>query len=594
MRSHFVTVGAALAALLFFHLASAQEAASEADPAAVTAEQPHVPVAPRGPDDEFGRGVPRTAMAGFLDAVMRDDLERGAEYLDLRNLPRGMDASDGPELARQLAIVIDRAFWVDLGALSDDPKGHGSDALPAYRDFVERVDLPPSQVDVLLQRVPRGDGVSIWKVSNATVARIPDLYAHYGYGPVGEVLSELFPYVRVLGLALWEWVGLLLIFAVALGVASLVVRVAEVVLRRISSERAEWFCQQAAGPLRFLLLVVLFRQTVSLLAPSVGLRTYIQANTLLIAALAWLAVRVADVAISRAEGSYRSRRPALAGLLGRPASNAARIVIGAIAVIVWLNSMGIEVTALVAGLGIGGVALALAAQSTIEDIIAALTVVSTQTVRVGELCRVGTTLGKVEEIGLRTTRLRTFDDTLVTIPNAEFARQSVDNLGRRRKIRFHPRLRLRYDTTPEQIRYVLVEIRRLLYAHPLVLNDPARIRFVGIGESSLDLDVFAYVDTTVFGTYLEVAEDLNLRIVEIVRAAGTDFALPARATYVERGAGIDADRAREAEAQVGSWRAGGELFLPDFPPEEIGKLRGSHDWPPAGSPGAAANQGGAE
>lgn len=501
MRISISNVGVALAAMLVCSSALAQEAGTgaAAAPAALEAP-PKVLAPPPGPTDEFGRGVPRAAMAGFLDSVAADEFERATEYLDLRKLPRGVEPGGGPELARQLAIVMDRAVWVDLDALSDEPEGRQADDLPANRDFVARLDLPPSHADVLLQRVPRGDGVSIWKISSATVRRIPDLHAHYGYGPFGEALAELFPYVRILGLPLWEWIGLLLIGG---GVSAMVIgfaKAADPVIRRIWPDTAETFLGLAGNPLRLFLIVLGMRQASALLGPSVGLQRVLAANTLLLVALAWLAIRVSDVLIERAAERNRVRRPALAGLLGRSARNASRILIGVIASIAWLDSMGVEVTTLLAGLGIGGVALALAAQGMIQDIIAALTVVSTQTLRVGEFCRVGTTLGTVEEIGLRMTRIRTLDDSLVSVPNAELARLSVDNLGRRRKIWFHPRLRLRYDTTPEQIRYVLLEVRRLLYAHPCVLNESARIRFVGFGESSLDFDVYVYVDTTDYAT----------------------------------------------------------------------------------------------
>jgi MscS family membrane protein len=189
----------------------------------------------------------------------------------------------------------------------------------------------------------------------------------------------------------------------------------------------------------------------------------------------------------------------------------------------------------------------------------------------------------VEEIGLRWTRVRALDHTVVSIPNSEFAKQQLENYDLRRKIWYHPRLQLRYETTPDQLRYILVEIRKLLYAHPRVLPDPARIRFVGFGDWSLDLDVFAYIDTRDYGEFLEIAEDLNLRIMEIVTTAGSGFALPSQTTYLESGLGLDAERARAAEAHVGAWREKQELYLPRFPEDKVAELRGSVPYPPEGS-----------
>ena len=207
----------------------------------------------------------------------------------------------------------------------------------------------------------------------------------------------------------------------------------------------------------------------------------------------------------------------------------------------------------------------------------------------GEFCRFGGTLGTVEEVGLRSTRVRTLDRTVVTIPNAEFSNFQIEHFARRDRFWYHPTLSLRCETPPDQIRDVLVEVRRMLYAHPKVDSASARIRFVGFGSSSLDLEVFSYVTVTNATKYLEIAEDLNLRIMDIVAAAGSSFAFPSQTTYVEQGSGLDAARARAAEAQVQAWRERGELYVPRFPPEKIAEISNTLRYPADGSdagPGA--------
>ena len=271
-------------------------------------------------------------------------------------------------------------------------------------------------------------------------------------------------------------------------------------------------------------------------------------------------------------------------VLLQPLRNLVRIVVVLIAAIVWLGNIDYNVTGILTGLGVGGIAVALAAQKSIENLIGAVTLLFSQPVRVGEFCRFGNSVGTVEEIGLRSTRVRTLDRTLMSIPNAEFANLHIDNFSKREKIWYHPRLRLRYETTPDQIRYILVEVRKLLYSHPKVLTDPARIRFVEFGPYSLDLEIFAYVDVTDFGEYLEIAEDLNLRIMEVVKEAGSSFAVPTQITYLERGKGLDEGLTRDAEAKVHEWREQNELYLPDFPPEKIAEIKGSLEYPPPGSP----------
>jgi MscS family membrane protein len=200
-------------------------------------------------------------------------------------------------------------------------------------------------------------------------------------------------------------------------------------------------------------------------------------------------------------------------------------------------------------------------------------------------------VGTVEEIGLRSTRVRTLDRTLVTVPNAEFSTIQLENFAARDRIWYHPRLGLRYETTPDQLRFVLVELRRMLYSHPKIDPDPARVRFVGFGDSSLDLDIYAYVRTGDYNEYLEVAEDLNLRVMDIVAQAGTGFAFPSSTTYLAKDDGIDPERSASAEQAVAGWRERGELYLPAFPPEQIQELAGQLAWPPEGTPGAASQVG---
>jgi MscS family membrane protein len=140
------------------------------------------------------------------------------------------------------------------------------------------------------------------------------------------------------------------------------------------------------------------------------------------------------------------------------------------------------------------------------------------------------------------------------------------------------------ETTPDQIRYVLVEVRKMLYAHPKMLPDPLWVRFSGFGEASLDVDVFAYMSATDYSESLEIAEDLNLRVMDIVGQAGTELAVPSQIQYGVEGKPLDEERVRMAEAHVREWRAQQALYLPNFPPEKIEELKGSLDYPPAGSP----------
>src|SRR5690606_31289040 len=194
---------------------------------------------------------------------------------------------------------------------------------------------------------------------------------------------------------------------------------------------------------------------------------------------------------------------------------AAKIAIVIFGVIAILGILGFNVTTGLAALGIGGIALALGAQKTVENFVGSVTLITDQPVRVGDFCKVGETVGTVEKIGMRSTKIRTNERTIVTIPNGDFSSEKIENYAHRDRFLFHNILGLRYETTPDQIRYVLVEVRSLLYGHPKVSPDPARIRFLEYGSSSLNLEIFSYIDTLSFDEYLEVKEDLLLRIMDI-------------------------------------------------------------------------------
>ncbi len=246
-----------------------------------------------------------------------------------------------------------------------------------------------------------------------------------------------------------------------------------------------------------------------------------------------------------------------------------------------------------AGLGVGDLAVALAAQSTIANWIGGLILFANKPVRVGDFCRYGEDpspgwlrIGTVEEIGLIATRLRGIDRTITTIPNAEFANMHIINLTKRDRMVFRPKIRLRYETTPDQLRVVLASLREMLLAHPRVTEDPARVRASGFGEYSIDVDIFAYVATADWNDFLAVQEDIVLRIMDIVKDAGTGFALPSRTLYHTRDDGLDSTRQQAAAQQVREWTAAHRLPFPDFDPDHRKQLMDTLDYPPDGSPGA--------
>jgi len=237
----------------------------------------------------------------------------------------------------------------------------------------------------------------------------------------------------------------------------------------------------------------------------------------------------------------------------------------------------------IAGLGIGGLAVALAARSTLENLIGGITLVADKPVEVGDFCQLGEHLGVIEGIGLRSVRVRSLDRTIVTIPNAEFVNLYIENLTRRDRILLRTRIGLRYETTPDQLRWVLVEFRKLLLQHPMVSPEPARARVAGFGDYSVDIEIFAYVKTSDYDEFLSVQEDLYLRLIDVVDASGTAFAFPSTVNYLATDSGTDAERGERSEAVMRELRAAQNLPFPNFDVRTRAELRDTLDYPPEGS-----------
>lgn len=262
------------------------------------------------------------------------------------------------------------------------------------------------------------------------------------------------------------------------------------------------------------------------------------------------------------------------------------ISIGVIVYVVVVASeyLGWAVAPVVAGLGVGGLALALAARPTIENVIGGLTLFADRPFRVGDRCRFGEDVGDVEEIGLRSTRVRTLERSLLSMPNADLAVMKIENLGRRDMRLLRTTLGLRYETTADQLRWVLATVREMLLAHPMVSPDSMRTRFIGYGAYSLDIEVFAYLKCETHDTFLALSEDLLLRIMEIVRESGTTFAFPSQVNYFARDHGLDSTQQAEKEAEVEQWRQRGKFPFPNFSEESRAMLEDTLDYPPSGSP----------
>ena len=306
--------------------------------------------------------------------------------------------------------------------------------------------------------------------------------------------------------------------------------------------------------------------------------------TLIFAGVGWLIVLITSRVADAINEARRVKEGSIDSQLVRILLRLLSLFILVFLVIYAANFFGIPLTPVVASLGVGGLAIALAVRPTLENIIGGLTLFADKPVRIGDYCRFGDESGTVEEIGLRSTRLRKRDDTLVSVPNADFSQRELTNHTRRRRRLYRTTLGLRYETTPEQLRYVIAKLREMLLGHPKVSPDWLHVRFDGFGAYSLDIEMFAYIRVKPWLEYRAIREDINLRIMDIIKEAGTGFAFPSQTAYLGRDTGLDAERGHEAETRVREWRSKGQLPFPEFDEGLRWEKQDILDYPPEGSP----------
>ena len=313
--------------------------------------------------------------------------------------------------------------------------------------------------------------------------------------------------------------------------------------------------------------------------------------TLIFLGLAWLmsitAGRIAD-AINEAR---RVKQGSIDGQLVRTLLRLGNLAALIALILFAAEFFGIPFTPVIAGLGVGGLAIALAVRPTLENIIGGLTLFADKPVRIGDFCQFGNESGTVEAIGLRSTRVRKKDNTLVSVPNADFSQRQLTNFAQLRERLYQTTLGLRYETTAEQLRYVIAKLREMLLGHPMVSPEQLHVRFDGFGAYSLNVELFAYIRTPDWLEYRAVREDINFRIIDIVSESGTGFAFPSQTTYLGRDRGLDAERGGKAEATVAEWRAKGQLPFPEFDPALQWEKEGRLDYPPRGSAGHSSRSG---
>lgn len=477
---------------------------------------------------------PRASLERYLELARSGRFTEAAGYLDLPDSLR----AGGPTLARDLKAVLDRHLWIDLARVSPSALGDTADGLPRG---VEQIGVIPAaggvRQPVLLTRAGV-EGEARWRFSRGTVQRIPAWYAGLGNRWLLEHMPAALLRPGPLELLWWQWLAVPLLLAVAavLGYAlswsarALFTRV----VRRTSVAWDDAILDRLGLPLTAGFTCV----AAAVMLPSLGLYAPAAAATARLLRAAFLLVffwtlwRLIDVA----HESLTRTRWAITASASRSllplGARVAKVVILAMAAVALLSLLGYPVASLIAGLGLGGLALALAAQKTVENLFGAFSLGVDQPFRQGDFVKVEDFVGTVELIGLRSTRFRTLDRTLITMPNGRLADMRLESFTARDRIRLAAIVGLEYRTTARQLREVLAGFERALREHPKIWPDAVVVRFREFAASSLDIEVMAWFETPDWNEFQLIRQEVLLQFMDVVEQAGASFAFPTRTVHL--------------------------------------------------------------
>jgi MscS family membrane protein len=513
------------------HKPSHKAAHPEPPPASVpeTTAQPVAPAPPPPtPVDPLGRISPHGTVIGFLKAAEAKDYQKAAQYLDGKRTPEQAET-----LTVELKYLLDQGFSTSLDAISNSPNGDTDDKMRLSRETVGTVKTPTGELPILLDLVKHSDQPAIWLFSQATLRDVPTAYAGMQHVDYASWFPAWASRIHIGSTPLWRLFAILLAIVILFALTSLVTRVLLWMLQRILQHRLAEDVERSVLALKLpiycLVLAILERSFGAYAITALGRHRWKMAGMLLTwISVAWLVVRITDILThfyrQRLLMRGRVERATFVNLIGR----LLQILVGLILIIALLSNAGINVSALVTGLGIGGVALALAAQKTLADLFGGLSIIMRGAVRVGDFCQIAGISGTVEDIGISSLSLRTLDRSVVSIPNSKVAEVNLENFSLRDEFWIHQVFTLRFDTPHDVVKIVLDKIYLLLKSNPAIDTQSARIRLINLTAPGPQLEIFAYYRKSGadMAAFLGQQEDLLLKIMGTIEAAGTSLAAP--------------------------------------------------------------------
>ncbi len=475
-------------------------------------------------DETVAADSPRAALSNFRRLTRKGDFGGAAEYLDLSTV----DQTDAPELAKKLRIVLSRHLWIDPKTLSPSSHGNPLDTLGPDKQLLGQVPGASGAPELVVLVRNSYQPETHWMFSAATVAHIETWYDHLGNLWLVEHLPKSLLRMGPYHLRRWQWVALLPLLAAGWLVGFAVTRLARLGFKLVSNKRLADVAHKLRGPASLGVAVA----ACYLLLPYLGL--YEPAETqihnwfdaALLVAVFWALWQAVELSQHRI-GAHWAKESLTAHSLLLLGARLAKFGVVAVAAIVVLAELGYHATTLITGLGIGGIALALAAQKTVENLFGAFSLAIDQPFREGDTIQFDTVNGVVETIGLRSTRIRTADRTMISIPNGKLADMRIETINRQDRLRFYCVVGIAHSART-QITNILRTVDGLLRAEPLVDATSIGVHFIGLTDSAMNIEVGAMLNTMDGNALADARQRLLLGIVETIERAGSALAHPIR------------------------------------------------------------------
>src|SRR6516165_10483362 len=489
------------------------------------------------PPDPLKRETPKGSLLGFIKAAGEERYNVAIRYFQPSTARHRPSTADEENLASQLLRILSLKFSGSLDSLSNDPLGHLDDGLPADQEQIGGVRGLTEDFPILLVRVEDEQGRKLWYISRKTLERVPEVFESVQFPALEKNIPRTLIINRFMAMPLWQWLAVLLFAPVALFLARLVTFFVQTLVRFRAKQRGLTLGPRQPflrpDPITLCLAIFIHYRFVSYIGTSILYRLYYRRIILILVAAAfyWI-VATATRAISRRVGASLGHRGlyaerSIVSLVRR----FVEVVVFLFVSLTVLKTLGVDVSTALAGVGIGGLALGLGAQKTFENVFGGVSILFDKVIVVGDTCKINNQVGTVEDIGLLST-------------------STIENLRFRDKFLCQQVIRLRYDLSPDHVRYVLGEIRELLRENPKVEDSSSRVRFLRFAEYALEIEIYAYILEPEYNAYLATQEGLLLRVMEQLEKAGAVLALPTQTTVVTKDSWVDPEKSKAARAAI--------------------------------------------